>query len=96
MIRLISVDQDLVEDLKSELGGHFESVVVGLMMSTVEYCAKQLHKAMKGGGTDEETLVEILCSRTNEEVKRIADAYEKGNCAPKKCTNPSIDGAANF
>jgi len=69
--------RDLVEDLKSELGGHFESVVVGLMMSTVEYCAKQLHKAMKGGGTDEETLVEILCSRTNEEVKRIADAYEK-------------------
>merc|ERR1712071_386932 len=67
--------RDLIEDLKSELGGKFKSVIVGLMMSTADYCAKQLHKAMKGAGTDEETLVEILCSRTFDEVKQIADAY---------------------
>jgi len=67
--------RDLIADLKSELGGKFESVIVGLMMSTADYCAKQLHKAMKGAGTDEETLVEILCSRTFDEVKQIADAY---------------------
>jgi len=70
--------RDLVEDLKSELGGNFESVIVGLMMATPHYCAKQLHKAMKGAGTDEETLVEILCSRNQEEVALIASAYEAG------------------
>lgn len=69
--------RDLIEDLKGELGGNFESVIVGLMMPSFGFCAKQLHKAMKGGGTDEETLVEILCSRTNEEVKDIAAAYEQ-------------------
>jgi len=67
---------DLVDDLKSELGGNFESVIVGLMLPTADYCAKQLHKAMKGAGTDEETLVEVLCSRSSEEIMQIAAAYE--------------------
>ena len=48
------------------------------MMPTAHYCAKQLHKAMKGLGTDEETLVEILCSRSYEEVLNITAAYQKG------------------
>jgi len=68
--------RDLVDDLKNELGGNFESVIVGLMLPTAHYCAKQLHKAMKGAGTDEETLVEVLCSRSSEEIMQIASAYE--------------------
>merc|ERR1712071_100963 len=67
--------RDLMEDLKSELGGHFESVIVGLMMPVASFCAKKLNKAMKGGGTDEETLADILCSRTSAEIKLIAAAY---------------------
>lgn len=46
------------------------------MMPTAEYCAKRLHKAVKGLGTDEDVLVEILCSRSSDEVKDIAAAYE--------------------
>jgi len=69
--------RDLVEDLKSELGGKFESVIVGLMMPTAGYCSKQLHSAMKGLGTNEDTLVEILCTRSHEEVHQIATAYQQ-------------------
>ena len=69
--------RDLTADLKSELGGNFESVIVGLMMPTPAYCAKQLHKAMKGLGTDEDTLVEILCTRPRGEVLDIATAYQE-------------------
>lgn len=71
--------QDLIADLKSELGGNFESVIIGLMMPTAEYCAKQLHKAMKGAGTDEDILVEILCSRPYDEIVQIAAAYQESN-----------------
>ena len=63
--------------MKSELGGNFESVIIGLMMPTAAYCAKQLHKAMKGLGTDEDALVEILCTRNHEEVLQIAAAYQE-------------------
>ncbi|XP_054087120.1 annexin B10 isoform X1 [Zeugodacus cucurbitae] len=68
--------RDLVDDLKSELGGKFEDVILALMTPPVEYLCKQLHNAMAGMGTDEETLVEILCTKTNEEMHEIVAAYE--------------------
>jgi len=39
--------QDLVDDLKSELSGDFEKVMVGLMMTTVGYDAHELKSAIK-------------------------------------------------
>ncbi|XP_011211447.1 annexin B10 [Bactrocera dorsalis] len=68
--------RDLIKDLKSELGGKFEDVILALMTPPVEYLCKQLHNAMAGMGTDEETLVEILCTKTNEEMHEIVAAYE--------------------
>ncbi|XP_055912603.1 annexin B10 [Eupeodes corollae] len=68
--------RDLIDDLKSELGGKFEDVIIGLMMPPVEYLCKQLHKSMEGLGTNEESLVEILCTKSNEEMAEIVKAYE--------------------
>eukprot|EP00105_Crassostrea_gigas_P019633 XP_011438183.1 PREDICTED: annexin A7 [Crassostrea gigas] len=69
--------KDLVKDLKSELGGKFEDVIVGLMMTEAEYDASELKRAMKGLGTDEDAMIEILCSRTNQQIKDIKDAYKR-------------------
>lgn len=67
--------RDLIDDLKSELGGTFEDVIVGLMLTPEEYLCKQLNHAMDGMGTEEGTLVEIICTKTNEEMKRLVDVY---------------------
>ncbi|XP_026468259.1 annexin B11-like isoform X2 [Ctenocephalides felis] len=40
------------------------------------YIAKQLEKAMKGLGTDEETLIEVFCTMTNLELQTVRNAYE--------------------
>ncbi|KAL0272471.1 UNVERIFIED_CONTAM: hypothetical protein PYX00_005427 [Menopon gallinae] len=69
--------RNLIEDLKSELGGKFEDVIVALMYPPVDYLCKQLHKAMKGFGTDESCLVEILCTHNNTEIQEIVEAYER-------------------
>ncbi|KAK1904295.1 Annexin A5 [Dissostichus eleginoides] len=69
--------KDLVSALKSELGGLFESLIVALMTPPVSYDASQLHKALKGAGTDDEVLIEILASRTGEQITNIVKAYKK-------------------
>ena len=58
-------DRDLINDLKSELRGKLEDAIVNLFKDPIEYDVDQLKKAMKGAGTDEDTLMEILASRPN-------------------------------
>ncbi|XP_036764163.1 annexin A4 isoform X2 [Manis pentadactyla] len=67
---------DLIDDLKSELSGNFERVIIGMMMPTVLYDVQELQRAMKGAGTDEGCLIEILASRTSEEIRRINQTYQ--------------------
>jgi len=67
--------KDLVTELQKELGGKFEDAVVALMTPPVLFLAHELRRAMKGVGTDESTLIEILC-RSNAEIKAVKTAYE--------------------
>lgn len=69
--------RDLLKDLKYELGGHFEDIVIALMMPSADYDATSLRKAIKGLGTDESVLIEILCTRTNAEITAIKQSYQK-------------------
>jgi hypothetical protein len=68
-------NKDLVFDLKSDLSGKFEDAVVALFDDPYVYDAKSLNKAMKGAGTDEDTCIEILCTRPNWYIKNIITAY---------------------
>jgi len=45
--------QDLDHDIKDELKGDFENLVLSLMMKPHEFDAYRLHKAMAGIGTTE-------------------------------------------
>ncbi|XP_028314764.1 annexin A5a [Gouania willdenowi] len=69
--------KDLVSALKSELSGLLESLLVALMAPPVLFDATQLHKAIKGAGTDDDRLIEILASRTGEQIKEISKVYKK-------------------
>jgi len=67
----------LIADLKSETSGNFSKLLERLMMDPVELDCFELKQAVKGLGTDEETLIEILASRSNERLKAINDTYQK-------------------
>ncbi|XP_072521324.1 annexin A1a [Salminus brasiliensis] len=62
--------------LKSALSGELEDVVLALLRTPAQYDAQQLKLAMKGLGTDEDTLVEILASRNNREIRDLKKAYK--------------------
>ncbi|RLV84501.1 hypothetical protein DV515_00016169 [Chloebia gouldiae] len=71
-----TIGRDLIDDLKSELSGNFERVIIGLMTPTAMYDVHELRRALKGAGTDEGCLIEILASRTNEEIRHINENYK--------------------
>lgn len=69
--------RDLKEDLKSELRGKLKDLMLLRFGSTAELCAKFAREAMKGLGTDEEVLTEILVSKTNEQMRELIEAYKR-------------------
>ncbi|CAH8577091.1 Annexin A6 [Schistosoma haematobium] len=68
--------KDLIENFKSELSGHFYDTMEALCLSSYEFDARELYRAMKGAGTNESILIEILCTRTNYQLKKIKEAYK--------------------
>uniref|UniRef100_A0A7N6B2P7 Annexin n=1 Tax=Anabas testudineus TaxID=64144 RepID=A0A7N6B2P7_ANATE len=68
--------KDLTTALKGALSGSLEALILGLMRSTAQFDAAELNASIKGLGTDEETLIEILCSRSNKELVEIKKVYK--------------------
>ncbi|XP_053926830.1 annexin A7 isoform X3 [Cuculus canorus] len=68
--------KDLIKDLKSELSGNVEELILALFMPSTYYDAWSLRHAMKGAGTQEKVLIEILCTRTNQEIREIVNCYK--------------------
>ena len=68
--------RDLLDDLKSELSGNFLKVMLALFTDKYEYDAEQLYNAIKGIGTDEDTLIEIIGTRPKWMLKKIKKVYK--------------------
>ncbi|XP_074062455.1 annexin A1 [Macrotis lagotis] len=69
--------KSLEDALKKGLTGHLEDVAVALLKTPAQYDAEQLRGAMKGLGTDEDTLIEIFASRSNKEIREINRVYRE-------------------
>ncbi|XP_052569192.1 annexin A1 [Peromyscus californicus insignis] len=67
----------LDETLRKALTGHLEEVVLALLKTPAQFDADELRASMKGLGTDEDTLIEILVSRNNKEIREINRVYRE-------------------
>ena len=68
---------DLIEDLKKELHGKMEEAIIALFSDPIDYDCDSLRKAMSGLGTNEDTLIEIITSRSSEVLKKIIERYKE-------------------
>ncbi|XP_020795292.1 annexin A11a isoform X2 [Boleophthalmus pectinirostris] len=69
--------KDLIKDLHSELSGDFRKLVMAMMKTPTQLDAYEINSAIKGAGTDEACLIEILSSRSNAEIKEISRVYKE-------------------
>ncbi|XP_069817944.1 annexin A1-like [Dendropsophus ebraccatus] len=65
----------LEEALKKALSGKLENVMLNMLKPPAQFDADELKAATKGLGTDEEALIEILSTRSNQQIKQIKEAY---------------------
>ena len=68
-------NEDLVGRLQSELSGDFKEATMGSFMTPTEYDAYCLNGAVKGIGTLEVVLTDIIGSRTPQELQAISQVY---------------------
>ncbi|XP_076456172.1 annexin A6-like [Babylonia areolata] len=68
--------KDLGKELSGELSGNFKTLCVEMLLGPAEFDAKQINKAVKGLGTDERALIEIICTRTNAQLTAMKEAYK--------------------
>nr|XP_046274239.1 annexin A2 [Scatophagus argus] len=68
--------KDLAAGLKKALSGDLETLLLDLLMPPLQYDAHRLQQAMAGLGTDEETLLEILCTRSGKQLQDISATYK--------------------
>ena len=68
---------DLIEDLKSELSGHLKDTLISMYYHPIDFDCLSLRSAMKGLGTDEDALIEIIGTRPNFILKKIIERFPK-------------------
>jgi len=71
--------RDMMADINAKVpSGKFKDVVIGLVDTGLEFAARVLYQAMKGMGTDEKALVDVLCTRArNVETAAIKETFKE-------------------
>ncbi|KAM9841303.1 annexin A1-like [Aulostomus maculatus] len=72
-----STGEKLDEALKSALRSDLEDVTLALLMTPAHFDAYLFRDATKGLGTHEDLLVEILATRTNQEIHEIKRVFQE-------------------
>lgn len=69
------IGRNLEKDIKSELSGDLEDVLVSLARGPLEQDAACIRDALSGMGTDERALNDVLVGRSNADLRAIKYAY---------------------
>lgn len=82
-------NRNLSKDIKSETSGSFKEVLLGLLMEPTEFLAVCVNKYIRGLGTNDRELCDVLCTQTNENMIKIKEHYKIlfGNTLEKDVTS---------
>ena len=69
--------KDLVQDIDKETGGYFGEACVAVARGPLEQDCYNLHDALKGAGTKEAVLDDVLLGRSNADMRAIKQEYQR-------------------
>jgi annexin A7/11 len=69
--------KDLLKNLKDELRGNTEMLFKALVYTRAQLEAHDLHDALDGMGTNEASLIDIVCTKSNAEMIALKNAYRQ-------------------
>jgi len=68
--------RDLAKEIASETSFNYSKVASSLVKERSVYDAELLHDAIKGVGTDDGQLIEVVCTRTAGELKQMLKTFQ--------------------
>lgn len=77
-------NKKLRKAIKDDTSGNFRTILCQLVFDVPYMLAKSLYYAMKGVGTNERVLIEVLVTLWNDEMRAVSDAYMEV-LADEKC-----------
>lgn len=69
--------KDLADNIKSEVSGNFKDLCCAMLKEPLMYEVELVHDAISGLGTDERDLIDIICTKNNQEIKCLKDKYKE-------------------
>lgn len=75
-------NRELLEELKEELGEKFDDLTYALLTPPAEYFAYELNSLLEAENVDERALIEIVCTRSSDEIKETISQYSKCESGP--------------
>ena len=70
-------NKQIQDDFRSNFSSSFQEALVALFYTPIDYDCYQIYSAMKGFGTNEDTLIEVIATRSNERINQIKVRYEQ-------------------
>jgi len=70
---------DLISEIKNNFSGIFKYTFISLFSTLIDYDCKSLKHSMKGLIIDNETLIEIISTRSNSDLKEIIQRFNELN-----------------
>jgi len=69
--------RDFMKDVHDDTSGHFREALLSLCSDPAELDAKLIHQGCRGLAADVDLLSEVICTRSQAELKAASDAYTK-------------------
>ena len=68
-------NEKLIEKLNKKLKNKVRDLIIALLQDPIEYDSNEIFKAIDGLGTDDDALIEIISSRSQDHLKDVSKKY---------------------